>query len=46
MAFPKPVPTLSEDEIDSLREEMEKFEISDEMKEGIERHRQAIREDE
>ncbi len=43
MAFPKPVPSLSEDEFAHFRERMDEFEVPDEMEEDLNKHRKALK---
>jgi hypothetical protein len=45
MAYPQPVPSLSEDEFAHLREEMDEFEAPEEMEDDLARHREALQED-
>ncbi len=45
MAFPKPVPSLSREEWVELNKRLEDFEVSDEVRQQIEKHREAIREE-
>lgn len=45
MAYPQPVPSLTEDEFAHLREEMDDFETPEEMESDLSRHREALQED-
>lgn len=45
MAFPQPVPSLSEEEFARFRQEMEEFEVSEEMEEDLDKHREAFERD-
>jgi hypothetical protein len=45
MAYPQPVPSLSEEEYVHFRREMDAFTVPDEMEGDLERHREAIEED-
>lgn len=45
MAYPQPVPSLSEEEFAHLREEMGEFEAPEEMEDELSRHREALQED-
>jgi len=42
MAFPQPVPSLSAEEFAHFREEMEEFEVSEEMEADLDKHREAL----
>lgn len=46
MAFPPPVPSLSHEEYAQFRESLEEFEVSDEVKRGLETIRQLKEEEE
>lgn len=45
MAFPQPVPSLSEEEFAHFRQEMEEFEPPEEMEEDLDKHREALEQD-
>lgn len=45
MAFPEPVPTLSKEEFEQFQEELEEFELDDEIEARIQKHREALREE-
>jgi len=45
MAYPQPVPSLTEDEFNHLRGEMDEFEAPEEMEDDLARHREALQED-
>ncbi|WP_158546614.1 hypothetical protein [Haloferax sp. Atlit-4N] len=45
MAYPQPVPSLTEDEFARFREEMSEFEAPQEMEDDLARHREALQEE-
>jgi hypothetical protein len=45
MAYPQPVPSLSEDEFAHFREEMDEFEPPEEMEDALAKHREALKRD-
>lgn len=45
MTFPQPVPSLTEDEFDHFRQEVDEFEAPEEMEDDLDRHREAIQQD-
>ncbi|WP_161605847.1 hypothetical protein [Halococcus thailandensis] len=45
MAYPQPVPSLSEDEFAHFREEVDEFEAPEEMEDDLARHREALKQD-
>lgn len=42
MAFPKPVPTLNEDELAQFREELDEFELSEDVVSDIYKHLELL----
>ncbi|MFB6187952.1 MAG: hypothetical protein ABEI86_13950 [Halobacteriaceae archaeon] len=42
MAFPKPVPTLTEDEFAQFREELDEFELSEDVESEIHKHMELL----
>ncbi len=46
MAFPKPVPSLDKEEFAQFREELEEFELPDDVESDIHKHMQLLEEEE
>lgn len=42
MPFPKPVPSLSEEEFEHFLQKLEEFEAPEETEENIKKHREAL----
>jgi hypothetical protein len=45
MAYPQPVPSLSEDEFDHFCQAVDEFETPDGMEDDLARHREALRDE-
>ncbi|WP_225335293.1 hypothetical protein [Halomicrobium urmianum] len=45
MAFPKPVPSLDEEEFARFREELDEFELPEDVENGVLRHMELIEEE-
>lgn len=45
MAFPQPVPSLNEQEFAHFLQEMDEFEVPEEMEEDLDKHREALKQD-
>lgn len=45
MAFPKSVPSLDSEEFATFREELEEYELSDEMEDRVQAHMKLLEED-
>jgi hypothetical protein len=45
MAFPQSVPSLTEEEFEHFRQEVDEFEAPEEMEEDLDKHREALKQD-